>query len=148
MQLIELSETTLTKIATTLDPIVKKGKEYFSRVNHIFFEKVTIDMTFPNELINDLSLIPKFTLRFQAFSDIDDPYPFEVDFKQTSFTPRDIDTNNDKLLSDNNPVLDYHNQLDLNDNIMLLQRYVEKEKPHLGSPYRPCRSGQEETEVD
>ena len=46
VQLIELSETTLTKIATTLDPIVKKGKEYFSRVNHIFFEKVTIDMKF------------------------------------------------------------------------------------------------------
>ena len=81
VQLIELSETTSTQIATTLDPIVKKGKEYFSRVNHIFFEKVTIDMTFPNELINDLSLIPKFTLRFQALSDIDDPYPFKVDFK-------------------------------------------------------------------
>ena len=30
----------------------------------------------------------------------------------------------------------------------ILQRYVEKEKPHLGSPNRPCRSGQEETEVD
>ena len=75
-------------------------------------------MTFPNELINDLSLIPKFTLQFQAFSDIDDPYPFEVDFKQTSFTPRNIDTNNAQLLSDNNPALDCHDQLELNDNIM------------------------------
>ena len=39
VQLIELSKTTLTQIATTLDPIDKKRKEYFSRVNHIFFEK-------------------------------------------------------------------------------------------------------------
>ena len=63
-------------------------------------------------------MIPKFTLQFQAFSDIDDPYPFEVDFKQTSFTPRNIDTNNAQLLSDNNPALDCHDQLKLNDNIM------------------------------
>ena len=118
VQLIELSETTLTQIATTLDPIVKKGKEYFSRVNHIFFEKLTVEMTFPNELFNDLSLIPKFTLRIQAFSDIDDPYPFEVDFKQTSFTPCNIDTNNDQVHSNNNPALDHHDQLELNDNIM------------------------------
>ena len=56
IQLIEFDEGKLEQLLTVLNPIVKSAKEYFTRVNHIYYE-LPQDYIPYNEIHNKLSSI-------------------------------------------------------------------------------------------
>ena len=70
-QLIELNEyDKLEQFTLTLKSTIGRSKEYFNRLNHIYFDKPTNGMILDN-IVNDVLSVPRFFLCFQAFTDID-----------------------------------------------------------------------------
>ena len=102
IQLIEFDEQKLEQLLTALNPIVKSAKEYFTRVNHIYYE-LPQDYIPYNEIHNKLSSI-SFIIKVQAFSAIDNPVAFNVDIGNNTFEPV-VDDVNDTLpeAGDNDP---------------------------------------------
>ena len=87
VQLIELSDTNMKELSFAIDPIVKNSKTYFTRVNHIYYDDPTNDnLTNPQDIKDHFSEI-KFTLKVQAFSNIDKPFVFAVDLERNIFNP-------------------------------------------------------------
>ena len=94
IQLLEFDAGKLEQLSTALNPIVKCAKEYFTRVNHIYYE-VPEDHIPYDEIHNKLTSI-SFRIKVQAFSAIDNPIAFIVDIGNNTFEP--IDDINDTLL--------------------------------------------------
>ena len=47
------------------------------------------EVTLPDDIVKDILSVQKFFLQFQVFTDIDNPYPFEVGFEETTIKPTD-----------------------------------------------------------
>jgi len=88
IQLIELDEQKLTEISTLLDPVVKHSKNFFTRLNHIYYDDPIEDdcCIQPHDIMAKLSTL-KFNLKVQSFTNIDDPYVFVVDMEHNTFNP-------------------------------------------------------------
>ena len=85
VQLIEFDEKILEQLSTALNPIVKSAKEYFTRVNHIYYELPSNHIPY-DQIYNNLSDI-SFCIKVQAFTSIDDPVVFNVNIGNNTFEP-------------------------------------------------------------
>ena len=96
VQLVEFDAGKLEQLLTALNPIVKCAKEYFTRVNHIYYELPQDHIPY-DEIHNKLSSI-SFCIKVQAISAMDNPVAFIVDIVNNTFEP--IDDINDTLLGE------------------------------------------------
>ena len=87
VQLIKLDEVKMVEISLLLDPVVKHSKNFFTRLNHIYYDDPTDnDAIQLHDIMSKLSTL-KFNLRVQSFSNVDDPYVFNVDMEHNRFKP-------------------------------------------------------------
>ena len=107
IQLVEFDEGKSALLSTALTQIVKSAKEYFTRVNHIYYE-LPQDYIPYNEIYDKLSSI-SFSIKVQAFSGIDHPVAFNVDIGNNTFEPAD-DINDTLVEVDDNDLLTTGNE--------------------------------------
>ena len=87
VQLIELDEAKLEEISIVLEPVVKHSKNFFTRLNHIYYDDpIDNDCAQPDDIMANLSTL-KFNLKVQSFTNIDDPFVFVVDMEHNTFNP-------------------------------------------------------------
>ena len=85
VQLVEHDCDTMDLWARKIEPTAKKAREYFSRANHIYYERFDEDTrSFTN--LDDLTKIP-FVLKLQSFTGIDDKVSFDVNIHENIFEP-------------------------------------------------------------
>ena len=88
VQLIDMDKPTLNEFEATMDHIVKKMKQYYTRANHFFYFKPTANSSIEISTLRNLV----FDIEIQSFSAIDDPYRFHVDMTQNTFEPVGTDS--------------------------------------------------------
>ena len=82
VQVIKTDRTQMNNIQQVFEPIIKKMKQFFTRVNHInFISETSIDNKL--ELINQFN----FKIGIQSYSNIGRVSTFEVDLAEATVTP-------------------------------------------------------------
>ena len=93
VQLIDPNREVLGQLERELAPIVKKMKLYYTRANHIYYQKLhEDDVTDVRTIMRDIKLM-RFEVGLQSFSFIDQPVFFQVDIGNNTFEP--IESNTD-----------------------------------------------------
>lgn len=81
----------VAKIQQLLEPITRKRKQYFTRVNNIdYTSKTKIDMNSENKSVGSILKSLKFTVGVQAYSNIGPVCKFTVDGADNTVTIRRI----------------------------------------------------------
>ena len=84
VQLVECDRDVMEEWVSIIEPTAKKAREYFSRANHVFYERTNNS----NIGINFQDIIKEtFMIKLQSFSGIDTPVAFHVNISNKSFQP-------------------------------------------------------------
>jgi len=95
VQLIDPNREVLGQLERELAPIVKKMKLYYTRANHIYYQKLhEDDVTDVRTIMSDIKLM-RFQVGLQSFSFIDQPVIFQVDIGQNTFDPIEGNTDDE-----------------------------------------------------
>ena len=110
VQLIDPDRNVLGELENKLTAIVKKMKEYYTRANHIFYQKLSDDdIVDVNTIVSDIKSL-RFRVSLQSFSFIDEPIVFQVDIGQNTFKPvEENDQSNDSI----DDILPTNNSVDI-----------------------------------
>lgn len=92
VQLVEYDCGTMDQWARQIEPTAKKAREYFSRANHIYYERFKYDTTTVTNLEDLIKF--SFVLKLQSFTGIDDKVSFDVNIHENKFEP-DQDAQNE-----------------------------------------------------
>ena len=85
VQLVECDRTVMDKWVSIIEPTAKKARDYFSRANHIFYEKM-----YPNTSTEFGDVIRQsFCVELQSFSGVDNKVKFNVNISENTFEPNE-----------------------------------------------------------
>ena len=82
VQLVECDRDVMEEWISIIEPTAKKTRDYFSRANHVFYERSTnrtIGINF-QDIIKET-----FMIRLQLFSGVDRTVAFNVNISKNSF---------------------------------------------------------------
>ena len=83
VQLVECDRQTMEEWVSIIEPTAKKAREYFSRANHIYYQKIeSCEASSISEIIKQ-----SFTIKLQSFSGIDTKVGFDVNISQNELQP-------------------------------------------------------------
>jgi len=84
VQLVECDRDVMEEWVSIIEPTAKKARDYFSRANHVFYERTNNS----NIGINFQDIIKHtFMIKLQSFSGVDRPVAFHVNISNKSFQP-------------------------------------------------------------
>ena len=87
VQLVQIDHMKLETLRQKFEPITQKLKEYFNRVNHIYFEPISDSSTNDPD---DVILNGTFTFEASAFSGVGRKVKFFINFNDKEVRPDDI----------------------------------------------------------
>ena len=87
VQLVEIDHMKLETLRQKFEPITQKLKEYFNRVNHVYFQQISESSTNDPD---DVILNGSFSFEASAFSGVGRKVKFFINFNDKEVTPDDI----------------------------------------------------------